>query len=167
MLYHLFDYLEQFNFPGAGVFQYLSFRAGFAFITALLISILFGKRLIEFLQKKQIGEIIRNLGLEGQMQKKGTPTMGGILIFLAIMIATLLFANLTNVYILLMLFTTLWFCLLGFMDDYIKVFKKNKEGMPGRYKIAGQVVCGFAVALTLYFNDDVVVVQKGDVIPNM
>ena len=117
MLYHLFDYLEQFNFPGAGVFQYLSFRAGFAFITALLISIFFGKKVIEFLQKKQIGEIIRNLGLEGQMQKKGTPTMGGILIFLAIMIATLLFANLTNVYILLMLFTTVWFCLLGFLDD--------------------------------------------------
>ena len=167
MLYHLFAYLDQFNFPGAGVFQYLSFRAGFAFITALLISILFGKRLIEFLQKKQIGEIIRNLGLEGQLQKKGTPTMGGILIFLSIMVATLLFANLTNVYILLMLFTTLWFCLLGFMDDYIKVFKKNKEGMPGRYKIVGQVVCGFVVALTMYFNDDVVVVQKSDVIPNM
>ncbi len=166
MLYHLFGYLDQFNFPGAGVFQYLSFRAGFAFITALLISILFGKKLIEFLQKKQIGEIIRNLGLEGQMQKKGTPTMGGILIFLAIMVATLLFANLTNVYILLMLFTTVWFCLLGFMDDYIKVFKKNKEGMPGRYKIVGQVVCGFAVALTLYFNDDVVIVQKSDVIQN-
>lgn len=167
MLYHLFAYLDQFNFPGAGVFQYLSFRAGFAFITALLISILFGKRLIEFLQKKQIGEIIRNLGLEGQLQKKGTPTMGGILIFLSIMVATLLFANLTNVYILLLLFTTLWFCLLGFMDDYIKVFKKNKEGMPGRYKIVGQVVCGFVVALTMYFNDDVVVVQKSDVIPNM
>ncbi|MCQ2960420.1 MAG: phospho-N-acetylmuramoyl-pentapeptide-transferase [Bacteroidales bacterium] len=166
MLYHLFDYLEQFNFPGAGVFQYLSFRAGFAFITALLISIVFGKKLIEYLQKKQIGEIIRNLGLEGQMQKKGTPTMGGILIFLAIMVATLLFANLTNVYILLMLFTTLWFCLLGFMDDYIKVFKKNKEGMPGRYKIVGQVVCGLAIGLTLYFNDDVVIVQKSDVIQN-
>lgn len=166
MLYHLFTFLEQFNFPGAGVFQYLSFRAGFAFIVALLISILFGKRLIEFLQKKQIGEIVRNLGLEGQMQKKGTPTMGGILIFISIMVATLLFANLTNVYILLMLFTTLWFCLLGFMDDYIKVFKKNKEGMPGRYKIVGQVICGFAVALTLYFNDDVVVVQKSDVISN-
>ena len=165
MLYHLFSYLDQFDFPGAGVFQYLSFRAGFAFITALLISILFGKKLIETLQKKQIGEIIRNLGLEGQMQKKGTPTMGGILIFISIMLATLLFANLTNVYILLMLFTTIWFCLLGFMDDYIKVFKKNKEGMPGRYKIVGQVICGFVVALTLYFNNDVVIVDKSEVIP--
>ena len=166
MFYHLFTFLDKFDFPGAGVFQYLSFRAGFAFITALLISIFFGKKLIEFLQKKQIGEIIRNLGLEGQMQKKGTPTMGGVLIFLSIMVATLLFANLTNVYILLMLFTTVWFCMLGFIDDYIKVFKKNKEGMPGRYKIVGQVICGFAVALTLYFNDDVVIVQKADVMQN-
>ena len=140
MLYHLFSYLDQFDFPGAGVFQYLSFRAGFAFITALLISILFGKKLIETLQKKQIGEIIRNLGLEGQMQKKGTPTMGGILIFISIMLATLFFANLTNVYILLMLFTTIWFCLLGFMDDYIKVFKKNKEGMNKRVFVPAQHV---------------------------
>lgn len=166
MLYHLFSYLDNFDFPGAGVFQYLSFRAGFSFITALLISILFGKKVIDFLQKKQIGEIIRNLGLEGQMQKKGTPTMGGILIFISIVIPTLLFANLTNVYILLMLFTTIWFCMLGFMDDYIKVFKKNKEGMPGRYKIVGQVICGLAVGLTLYFNDDVVLVQKANIIQN-
>ena len=113
MLYHLFTYLDKFDFPGAGLFHYLSFRASFTFITALLISIFFGKRLIEILQKKQVGEIIRNLGLEGQMQKKGTPTMGGILIFISIIIPTLLFANLTNVYILLMLFTTVWFCLLG------------------------------------------------------
>lgn len=160
MLYHLFMYLDKLDFPGAGLFQYLSFRAGFAFITALLISIFFGKQLIQFLQKKQVGEIIRNLGLEGQMQKKGTPTMGGILIFISIIIPTLLFSNLTNVYILLMLFTTIWFCLLGFIDDYIKVFKKNKEGMPGRYKIIGQVICGLAVGLTLYFNDDVVIAQK-------
>lgn len=166
MLYHLFSYLDIFDFPGAGVFQYLSFRAGFSFITALLISIFFGKKVIEFLQKKQIGEIIRNLGLEGQMQKKGTPTMGGVLIFISIIVPTLLFANLTNVYILLMLFTTIWFCLLGFMDDYIKVFKKNKEGMPGRYKIVGQVICGLAVGLTLFFNDDVVLVQKANVIQN-
>ncbi|MCQ2605982.1 MAG: phospho-N-acetylmuramoyl-pentapeptide-transferase [Bacteroidales bacterium] len=166
MLYHLFTYLDQFDFPGAGVFQYLSFRAGFAFITALLISIFFGKKVIEYLQKKQIGEIIRNLGLEGQMQKKGTPTMGGILIFISIIVPTLLFANLTNVYILLMLFTTIWFCMLGFMDDYIKVFKKDKEGMPGRYKIVGQVICGLAVGLTLFFNDDVVLVQKANVIQN-
>ncbi|MCQ2608663.1 MAG: phospho-N-acetylmuramoyl-pentapeptide-transferase, partial [Bacteroidales bacterium] len=118
------------------------------------------------LTPKQIGEIIRNLGLEGQMQKKGTPTMGGVLIFISIIVPTLLFANLTNVYILLMLFTTIWFCLLGFMDDYIKVFKKNKEGMPGRYKIVGQVICGLAVGLTLFFNDDVVLVQKANVIQN-
>lgn len=166
MLYHLFDYLNQFNLPGTGVFQYLSFRAGFAFITALLISIFFGKRLIEFLQKKQIGEIVRNLGLEGQLQKKGTPTMGGILIFIAIIIPTLLFANLTNVYIILMLFTTVWFCSLGFIDDYIKTFKKNKEGMPGRYKIIGQVICGLCIGMTLYFSEDVVIVQKNDVIKN-
>ena len=156
MLYHLFTYLDQFDFPGAGVFQYLSFRAGFAFITALLISILFGKKLIETLQKKQIGEIIRNLGLEGQMQKKGTPTMGGILIFISIMLATLFFANLTNVYILLMLFTTIWFCLLGFMDDYIKIFRQDKEGLKGKYKIIGQVSIGFIVGLTLYLSPDVV-----------
>lgn len=166
MFYHLFNYLDKFDFPGAGVFQYLSFRAGFAFIFALIISIVFGRKLIEFLQKKQIGEIIRNLGLEGQMQKKGTPTMGGILIFISIIIPTLCFANLTNVYILLMIFTTVWFCLLGFMDDYIKVFKKNKEGMPGRYKIVGQVICGLAVGLTLYLHDDVVIVQKTDVMQN-
>ncbi len=166
MFYHLFNYLDKFDFPGAGVFQYLSFRAGFAFIFALIISIVFGRKLIEFLQKKQIGEIIRNLGLEGQMQKKGTPTMGGILIFISIIIPTLFFANLTNVYILLMIFTTVWFCLLGFMDDYIKVFKKNKEGMPGRYKIVGQVICGLAVGLTLYLHDDVVIVQKTDVMQN-
>lgn len=166
MFYHLFNYLDKFDFPGAGVFQYLSFRAGFAFIFALIISIVFGRKLIEFLQKKQIGEIIRNLGLEGQMQKKGTPTMGGILIFISIIIPTLFFANLTNVYILLMIFTTIWFCLLGFMDDYIKVFKKNKEGMPGRYKIVGQVICGLAVGLTLYLHDDVVIVQKTDVMQN-
>ena len=160
MLYHLFTYLNKFDFPGAGMFHYLSFRASFAFIAALLISIFFGKRVIQSLQKKQVGEIIRNLGLEGQMQKKGTPTMGGILIFISIIVPTLLFANLTNVYILLMLFTTIWFCLLGFLDDYIKVFKKNKEGLHGRYKIIGQVICGLAVGLTLYFHDDVVIAQK-------
>lgn len=167
MLYHLFTYLDKFDFPGAGLFHYLSFRASFTFITALLISIFFGKRLIEILQKKQVGEIIRNLGLEGQMQKKGTPTMGGILIFISIIIPTLLFANLTNVYILLMLFTTIWFCLLGFLDDYIKVFKKNKEGLHGRYKIIGQVICGLAVGLTLYFHDDVVIAQKNHAMETM
>ncbi|NLK81134.1 MAG: phospho-N-acetylmuramoyl-pentapeptide-transferase [Bacteroidales bacterium] len=159
MLYYLFSLLKDY-IPGAGVFEYISFRSGAAFITSLLISIYFGKYVIQYLQKKQIGEIVRDLGLEGQMQKKGTPTMGGILIILAILIPTLLFAKLTNVYILLMLFTTVWFGTLGFIDDYIKVFKKNKEGMPGKYKILGQIVLGLIVGLTLYFHNDVVIVQN-------
>ena len=160
MLYYLFAFLENFNLPGAGVFEFLTFRSAGAFITSLIISIVFGRRIINYLQKLQIGEIIRDLGLEGQMQKKGTPTMGGLLIIAAILIPTLLFAKLSNVYILLMIFTTVWFGFLGFADDYIKVFKKNKEGLSGKYKIAGQVVLGLCVGLTLYFNDDVVIVQK-------
>jgi phospho-N-acetylmuramoyl-pentapeptide-transferase len=129
----------------------------------MIISIIFGKKVIEILQKKQIGEVVRDLGLEGQMQKKGTPTMGGILIIAAILIPTLLFAKLTNVYILLMLFTTVWFGFLGFTDDYIKVFEKNKAGLSGKMKILGQVVLGLAVGLTLYFHDDVVIVQKSNI----
>lgn len=160
MLYYLFSFLQDYNVPGAGVFNYISFRAGAAFITSLLISIVFGKYLIQFLQKQQIGEIVRDLGLEGQMQKKGTPTMGGILIIIAIVVPTVFFAKLSNVYILLMLFTTLWFGLLGFTDDYIKVFKKNKEGMPGKIKILGQIILGLIVGLTLYFHNDVVIVQN-------
>jgi len=166
MLYYLFRFLEQYHLPGAGVFEFLTFRSAGAFITSLIISIVFGRKIIDFLQKKQIGEIIRDLGLEGQMQKKGTPTMGGILIIAAILIPTLLFAKLTNVYILLMLFTTVWFGFLGFTDDYIKVFKKNKEGLSGKYKIAGQVVLGLCIGLTLYFNDDVVIVQKNESVKN-
>jgi len=162
MLYHLFEYLEQYDVPGAGVFEYITFRSAMAFIISLIISIVFGKKVIQFLQKKQIGEIVRDLGLEGQMQKKGTPTMGGILIIAAILIPTLLFADLTNVYIQLMLFTTVWFGILGFTDDYIKVFKKNKEGMPGKVKIIGQVILGLIVGLTLYSHDDVVVFQKAN-----
>lgn len=161
MLYYLFDYIEKnFNFPGAGLFQYISFRAGMAAILSLLITITFGKRLISFLRKKQVGEDIRDLGLEGQMHKKGTPTMGGIIIIAAILIPTLLMAKLDNVYVILLIATTVWLGLIGFLDDYIKVFKKNKEGLAGRFKIVGQVSIGLIVGLTLYFNDSVVVREK-------
>ncbi len=161
MLYYLFDYIEKhFDFPGAGLFQYISFRAGVAAILSLLITITYGKTLINFLRKKQVGEDIRDLGLEGQMQKKGTPTMGGIIIIAAILIPTLLMARLDNVYIILLVATTLWLGLIGFIDDYIKVFKKNKEGLAGRFKIVGQVSIGLIVGLTLYFNENVVVREK-------
>jgi phospho-N-acetylmuramoyl-pentapeptide-transferase len=158
MLYYLFDYIEkQFNLPGAGLFQYISFRAGAAAVLSLLITILFGERLINFLRKKQVGEDIRDLGLEGQMQKKGTPTMGGLIIIAAILIPTLLFAKIDNVYVMLLIATTVWLGFIGFVDDYIKVFKKNKEGLAGRFKIVGQVGIGLIVGLTLCFNDNVVV----------
>lgn len=157
MLYYLFNYLNEQDFPGAGVFQYISFRAGMAAFISLLITIFFGKRLINFLRKKQVGESIRDLGLEGQMQKKGTPTMGGLIIIAAILIPTLLFAQLDNIYIILLVGTTVWLGFIGFLDDYIKVFKKNKEGLAGRFKIVGQVTIGVIVGLTLYFNDSVVV----------
>ncbi len=158
MLYYLFKYLEeQFDLVGAGLFQYISFRAGAAVILSLLITIIFGKRLIGFLQKKQIGETIRDLGLQGQMEKKGTPTMGGIIIISAIVIPTLLFAKLDNIYIILLLVTTLGLGAIGFLDDYIKVFKKDKEGLSGKFKIFGQIGIGLIVGLTLYFHEDVVV----------
>ncbi|MCU0418142.1 MAG: phospho-N-acetylmuramoyl-pentapeptide-transferase [Cyclobacteriaceae bacterium] len=160
MLYYLFDYIEQnFDFPGAGLFQYISFRAGMAALFSLIITITFGKNLINFLRKKQVGEDIRDLGLEGQIQKKGTPTMGGLIIIAAILIPTLLFARVDNVYVLLLVVTTLWLGLVGFLDDYIKVFRKNKEGLAGRFKIIGQVTIGLIVGLTLSFNDHVVVRQ--------
>jgi phospho-N-acetylmuramoyl-pentapeptide-transferase len=160
MLYYLFDYLEQeFDIPGAGLFQFISFRAGMATLLSLLITITFGKRLINILQKKQIGEVVRDLGLEGQLQKKGTPTMGGIIILSAILIPTLLFAQLDNVYVILMLIATVWMGTVGFIDDYIKTFKKNKEGLAGRFKIGGQVGLGLIVGLTLYFHEDVRVRQ--------
>ncbi|MEQ9442335.1 MAG: phospho-N-acetylmuramoyl-pentapeptide-transferase [Cyclobacteriaceae bacterium] len=156
MLYYLFDYLEQeFNIPGAGLFRFISFRAGMATLLSLLITIMFGKKLINLLQKKQIGEIVRDLGLEGQIQKKGTPTMGGIIILSAIIIPTLLFAQLDNVYVILVLVATVWMGAVGFLDDYIKTFKKNKEGLAGRFKIVGQVGLGLIVGLTLYFHEDV------------
>ncbi len=154
MLYYLFTYLDRvFDFPGAGVFQYITFRAMAAIISSLLIAAVFGKRIILQLQKLQIGESIRDLGLDGQMQKKGTPTMGGFIILASLMIPVLLFAKLDNVYIVLLIIATLWTCGIGFADDYIKVFKKDKEGLKGRFKIIGQVGLGLIVGLTLYFND--------------
>ena len=160
MFYHLFDYLEQFDFPGAGMFQYITFRSACAIILSLLIATVVGKRIIRFLQKQQVGEEIRNLGLEGQMQKKGTPTMGGIIILLAILIPVLLFARLDNVYILLMIVSTVWLGLIGFLDDYIKVFRKHKEGLKGKFKVIGQVGLGLIVGITLYVNDDVVIREQ-------
>jgi phospho-N-acetylmuramoyl-pentapeptide-transferase len=158
MLYYLFHYIEtNFHLPGAGLFEYISFRAGAAAILSLIITITFGKNLINFLRRKQVGEEIRNLGLEGQAQKKGTPTMGGIIIIAAILIPTLLFAQIHNVYVVLLIATTVWLGLIGFIDDYIKVFKKNKEGLAGKFKIVGQVGLGLIVGLVLYFNSNVVV----------
>ncbi len=160
MIYHLFEYLEQFDFPGAGMFQYLSFRASFTVITSLVISMIVGKRIIRMLQRKQIGESVRDLGLHGQNEKQGTPTMGGIIILASIIIPVLLFANLTNIYIILMLVATVWMGLIGFLDDYIKVFKKNKKGLRGKFKVIGQVGLGLIVGLTLYFSDDVMIRER-------
>ena len=158
MLYYLFDFLDkQYDLIGAGVFQYISFRAGVAALVSLLITITFGERLINILRKKQVGESIRDLGLEGQMQKKGTPTMGGLIIIAAIIVPTLLLAKLENVYVLLLLVTTVWLGLIGFLDDFIKVFKKNKEGLAGKFKIVGQVGIGLIVGTTLFFHQGVVV----------
>jgi phospho-N-acetylmuramoyl-pentapeptide-transferase len=160
MLYYFFDFLEQLNVPGAGVFQYISFRAAMSVFTSLLISLIFGRSLINILQRKQVGETVRDLGLQGQIQKQGTPTMGGIIILAAIVIPTLLFAKLDNIYIILMLVTTIWLGAIGFIDDYIKVFKKNKEGLAGKFKIIGQVGLGLFVGFTMYFNDDIVIREK-------
>ncbi|MBX3164184.1 MAG: phospho-N-acetylmuramoyl-pentapeptide-transferase [Bacteroidetes bacterium] len=161
MFYYLFQYLDKaFDFPGAGVFQYISFRAAMALIFSLLISLAFGKRIIEFIRKKQIGETIRELGLQGQSEKKGTPTMGGLIIIAAIIIPTLLFAKIHNVYIILMLITTVWLGAIGFLDDYIKVFKKNKEGLKGKFKVLGQIGIGLLVGSVLYFHPDVVIKER-------
>lgn len=158
MLYYLFTYLdEKFDLIGAGVFQYISFRAGMATVVSLLITITFGKRLIGMLKKFQMGESIRDLGLEGQMKKQGTPTMGGIIIISAIVIPTLLFARITNVYIILMVISALWMGIIGFIDDYLKVKKKNKEGLRGKFKIIGQVGLGLLVGLTIIFHPDIVI----------
>jgi phospho-N-acetylmuramoyl-pentapeptide-transferase len=163
MLYYLFDYLDSLNFPGARLFTFISFRSAAAVITSLIISLLIGKRIIQYLQKKQVGEVVRNLGLEGQYIKQGTPSMGGVIIIASIIVPTLLFAKLGNVYIILMLITTIWLGMIGFLDDYIKIFKKNKEGLAGRFKIAGQIVLGIIVGLTLFFSNEVRIAEKVDV----
>ena len=164
MIYHIFEYLREIgvDLPGSGLFQYLSFRAIAAFTTALLISIFAGKKIIGWLQKKQIGETIRDLGLEGQMQKKGTPTIGGIIIFISIIIPILLFADLANIYTILLLISTVWFFLIGFTDDYIKVFKKNKEGMSERTKLAAQGAMALSIGLAVCFSSDIVVRENPD-----
>ena len=167
MLYHLFEFLQNnYDLPGAGLFQYISFRAAASIITSLIISMLIGKKVIQFLQLKQVGEIVRDLDLQGQIEKQGTPTMGGIIILSSILIPTLLFAQLDNVYVLLMIVSTVWLGAIGFMDDYIKVFKKDKEGLAGKFKVMGQVGIGVVVACTLYFSDGVKVkerLQKGGI----
>jgi phospho-N-acetylmuramoyl-pentapeptide-transferase len=161
MLYYLFNYLKtEFNISGSGMFQYITFRVTMALLLSLVISLLLGKSIVRFLQRKQIGEVIRELGLQGENTKKGTPTMGGLIILSAIVIPTLLFARVLNVYILLILLCTIWLGLIGFIDDYIKVFKKNKEGLAGRFKVLGQVGLGLIVGLTLYFNDNVVISRE-------
>ncbi len=161
MLYYLFMYLKkQFDFPGAGVFQYISFRAACAIILSLLISMVFGGKIIKHLRKKQIGETVRDLGLEGEKTKQGTPTMGGFIILSGILIPTLLFARLLNVYVIIMIVTTVWLGLIGFIDDYIKVFKKDKAGLAGKFKILGQVGLGLIIGCTLYFNPNVVTREK-------
>ncbi len=163
MLYYLFNYLESLNFPGARLFTFISFRSAAAVITSLFISLLIGKHIIQYLQRKQVGEVVRDLGLEDQYKKQGTPSMGGIIILASIIIPTLLFAKLENIYIILMLITTIWLGLIGFLDDYIKIFKKNKEGLAGKFKIAGQIILGIIVGLTLFFSNEVRIIEKVNV----
>ena len=160
MLYNLFEYLNQQDFPGAGLFQYITFRASGAVIFSLVISLLFGKRIIDALRKRQVGESIRDLGLEGQSQKQGTPTMGGLIILAGILIPTILFARLDNPYVQIMLVSTTLLGIIGFVDDYIKVFRKNKKGLAGKFKVLGQVFIGLLVGSFLCFNDQVVVKEK-------
>ncbi|MFA6057108.1 MAG: phospho-N-acetylmuramoyl-pentapeptide-transferase [Taibaiella sp.] len=161
MLYYLFKYLrDQFGMSGAGLFQYITFRAGMAIVLSLIITLVFGKRLIRYLQHKQIGETVRDLGLQGEESKRGTPTMGGLIIIAGIIIPTLIFARIENVYILMMLLSTVWLGLVGFLDDYIKVFKKNKEGLAGRFKILGQVGLGIIIGFTMYYNQHVVTTRE-------
>ena len=161
MLYNLFEYLnENYNLPGAGVFQYISFRAAMALITSLIVSLLFGGRIINLIRKKQIGEEVRELGLKGEEDKKGTPTMGGLIILSAIIIPTLLFAKLDNIYVIILLVSTIWLGLIGFLDDYIKVYNKDKGGLAGRFKILGQVGIGIIVGLVMVFHPDIVIKEK-------
>ena len=158
MLYYLFHYLNKYySIPGTGVFQYISFRTGMALISSLLLTTVYGSRLIQLLRVMQIGESVRNLGLDGQVQKSGTPTMGGLIIILGILVPTILFAKLDNIYIILMLVTTVWMGAIGFIDDYIKVLKKDKDGLAGRFKIIGQVMLGIIIGYTMYFNDNIVI----------
>lgn len=160
MFYYLFEYLDQMDVAGAGVFQYITFRTAMAVITSLIISMLFGKRIINYLRKLQVGETVRDLGLEGQLQKQGTPTMGGLIILSAIVIPTLLFAKLHNTYIWLMLISTVWLGAIGFADDYIKVFKKDKKGLAGKFKVVGQIGIGIIAGTILYFNGEVTIKHK-------
>lgn len=163
MLYYLFDFLDaRFDFPGAGVFRFITFRAAMSVIFSLVISLLFGKRIIEFLRRQQVGETIRDLGLEGQTQKAGTPTMGGLIILGSILVPTLLFAKLNNIYIQLLIISTVWMGFIGFLDDYIKVFKKNKKGLRGVFKVLGQIGLGLMVGAVLYFHPDVTIKQKAE-----
>ena len=163
MLYDFFAYLDQIDFPGAGMFRYISFRSGMAMMFALFISTLIGRKIINKLQLMQIGETVRNLGLEGQMNKKGTPTMGGIIIIISILIPVLLFTRLNNIYIILMLITTVWLGTLGFVDDYIKVFKKDKDGLRGKFKIVAQVGLGLIVGMTLYLSPEAVIRENVEI----
>ena len=165
MLYYLFEYLEQqYQFPGATLFQFLTFRAAMAVLLSLILATAFGKRVINFLRRKQIGETVRDLGLEGQKQKSGTPTMGGVIIILSTLVPVLLLAKLDNVYIILLIVTTVWMGVIGFVDDYIKTFKKNKQGLKGRFKVLGQVVLGLMVGTTLYFHPEVTMKEKNKTI---
>jgi phospho-N-acetylmuramoyl-pentapeptide-transferase len=162
MLYYLFDYLNKLNVPGAGLFDFISFRAALALITSLIISVVFGQKIINALRRQQIGETVRDLGLAGQIEKSGTPTMGGLIILSAILVPTLLFAKLHNVYVITMIMATVWLGAIGFLDDYIKVFKKNKEGLKGKFKVIGQIGVGIIVGSILYFTDDVTVHKRVD-----
>ena len=158
MFYFLFEYLElEYQIPGASLFKYLSFRSALAFVFSLMISVKYGKNIINFLKKKQIGETVRDLGLDGQKEKDGTPTMGGLIIIIATIVPVMLFSKVNNIYIIILLFTTLWLGFIGFLDDYIKVFKKNKNGLKGKFKIIGQTLLGLIVGLTLYFHPDVTI----------
>ncbi len=164
MLYFLFEYLElKYQLPGAGLFKYLSFRSALAFILSLMLSIKYGKNIINFLKRKQIGETVRDLGLKGQKEKSGTPTMGGLIIIIATIIPVLLFSNFKNIYIIILIFTTIWLGFIGFLDDYIKVFKKNKDGLKGKFKIIGQISLGFIIGLTLFYHQDVTIKDQNKI----
>ena len=164
MLYFLFEYLEiKYQLPGASLFKYLSFRSALAFILSLMLSIKYGKNIINFLKRKQIGETVRDLGLMGQKEKSGTPTMGGLIIIIATIIPVLLFSNFKNIYIIILIFTTIWLGFIGFLDDYIKVFKKNKDGLKGKFKIIGQISLGFIIGLTLFYHQDVTIKDQNKI----